>query len=140
MALSLGQFDAFQADDRAAEFGLQWRGRGRLWRRRLAPMAGMMATTDGGFLGYAGMSLDLPLGRRGFLFRVSVAPGAFSRGDGKNLHSVFQVRSGLETGFRFGSGVRLGLELEHVSNASTAYNPGQTAVLAVVTLPLSMRH
>ena len=140
VALSLGHFDSFQADDRAAEVGVQWRGPGWLWRRRLAPMVGTMTTTDGALLGYAGLSLDLPLGRRGFLFRVSVAPGAFSRGDGKNLHSVFQVRSGLETGFRFESGVRLGLEVEHVSNASTAYNPGQTSVLAVVTLPLSMRH
>ncbi len=141
VGFSFGHFDAFQADDRAAEFGVQWRGAGWLWRRRLAPMVGTMTTTDGALLGYAGLSLDVPLGRRGFALRVSVAPGAFARGDGKNLHSVFQLRSGLETGWRFRSGFRLGFELEHISNGSTtSYNPGETSILAVVTVPLDVRH
>lgn len=96
------------------------------------------ATSDGAFLAYAGLSLDVPLGSRGFLLRASVAPGAYARGDGKNLHSVFQIRSGLETGWRFRGGLRLGVELEHVSNGSTtAYNPGETSVLLAVTVPLS---
>jgi hypothetical protein len=138
VVFSAGQFDTLQADDRAVEVAVQWRGRGWLWRRRLAPMVGAMTTTDGAFLGYAGLSLDIPLGGRGFTLRASVAPGAYGQGDGKDLYSVFQVRSGLETGWRFRGGVRLGLELEHVSNASTTeYNPGETSVLVLVTVPLS---
>jgi hypothetical protein len=138
VAFTFGHFDTLQADDRALELGSQWRGPGWLWKRRLAPMAGAMATSDGAFLAYAGLSLDVPLGSRGFLLRASVAPGAYARGDGKNLHSVFQIRSGLETGWRFRGGLRLGVELEHVSNGSTtAYNPGETSVLLAVTVPLS---
>jgi Lipid A 3-O-deacylase (PagL) len=138
IVFSAGQFDTLQADDRAIELGVQWRGGGWLWRRRVAPMAGTMTTTDGALLGYAGLSLDIPIGGRGFILRASVAPGAYARGDGKDLHSVFQVRSGLETGWRFRGGARLGLELEHISNASTTdYNPGETSVLVLVTVPLS---
>jgi hypothetical protein len=136
--VSAGLFDALQADDRAGEIGLQVRGRGWLWRHRLAPMAGILTTTDGSFCGYAGLSLDVPLGSH-FALRASFGPGAYARGDGKNLYSVFQMRSGLEAGWRFRTGTRLGLELGHISNGSiTEYNPGQTSVLLLVTIPFAM--
>jgi hypothetical protein len=135
--LSAGLFDALQADDRAAEIGLQVRGRGWLWRHRLAPMAGMLTTSDGSFCGYAGLSLDVPLGPH-FALRASFGPGAYARGEGKNLYSVFQMRSGLEAGWRFHGGTRLGLELGHISNGSiTEYNPGQTSLLLLVTVPFA---
>jgi lipid A 3-O-deacylase len=137
VSLSAGLFDALQADDRAGELGLQVRGRGWLWRRRLAPMAGMLTTTDGSLCGYAGLSLDVPLGAH-FALRASFGPGAYARGDGKDLYSVFQMRSGLEAGWRFRGGTRLGLELGHISNGSiTEYNPGQTTLLLLVSLPFA---
>ncbi len=137
VSLSAGLFDALQADDRAGELGLQVRGRGWLWRRRLAPMAGILTTTDGSFCGYAGVSLDVPLGTH-FALRASFGPGAYARGDGKDLYSVFQMRSGIEAGWRFSGGTRLGVELGHISNGSiTEYNPGQTSLLLLVTLPFA---
>jgi hypothetical protein len=48
------------------------------------------------------------------------------------------MRSGLEAGWRFGGGVRLGLEIYHVSNGSTTdYNPGESSLVLTVALPLS---
>ncbi len=135
LALSAGAFDALQADDPATEFGLQWRGGGRLWK--LAPMVGAMATTEGGLHGYLGFSLDLPLGRH-FALRASFAPGAYSMGNGKELHSVLQFRSGIEACVRFGGHFRVGVELYHVSNGGISeLNPGESSVVLMVAVPLS---
>jgi lipid A 3-O-deacylase len=135
LAASAGAFDALQQDDPATEFGLQWRGGGRLWK--LAPMLGAMATTEGGLLGYLGFSLDLPLGRH-FAIRGSFAPAAYEKGNGKELYSVLQFRSGIEAFVRFGRHLRVGVELYHVSNGGiTDLNPGESSVVLTLAVPLS---
>ncbi len=140
LAVSAGAFDVLQAKDPAAEFGVQWRGGGRLWK--LAPMVGAMGTTDGGLIGYLGFSVDVPLGRH-FALRGSFAPSAYAKGHGKELYSVLQFRSGIEAAWRIGERLRLGVEFYHVSNASiTEYNPGEDSLVLTVAVPLSrtVRH
>ena len=133
LMLSGGAFDANKQVNPAAEFGLQWRGGGRLWR--LGPMAGVMATTDSAFNAYFGFSLDFPLGTRVAL-RPSFAPTYYSMGNGKDLHGVVQFRSGIEAAWRFGEGLRLGLELYHLSNASLEdLNPGEESLVLTFALP-----
>lgn len=135
LAVSAGAFDCYKQVNPAAELGLQWRGSGRLWR--LGPMAGAMATTDGAFNAYLGMSLDVPLGEH-LALRASVAPGAYAKGRGKELHSVFQIRSGIEAAWRFGTRLRVGVELYHLSNADlTEVNPGEESLVLTVAVPLS---
>ncbi len=133
LMFSGGAFDANQQFDTATEFGLQWRGGRRFWL--LGPIAGAMASTDSAFNGYAGFSVDFPLGTRVAL-RGSFAPGYYAKGDGKDLHGPLQFRSGLEAGWRFGRGLRLGLELYHLSNLGLeAPNSGEESLLLTFALP-----
>jgi len=135
LSLAAGVFDALQQDDSATEFGLQWRGGGRIWK--LAPMLGAMATTEGGLLGYLGFSVDLPLGRH-FALRASFAPAAYEKGNGKELYSVLQFRSGIEASLWFGRHLRVGVELYHVSNGGmTDLNPGESSVVLTLAVPLA---
>lgn len=135
LMFSGGAFDANKRVNPAAEFGLQWRGGGRWWR--LSPMAGAMATTDSAFNAYLGFSIDLPLGTR-LALRPSLAPTYYSKGNGKDLHGVVQFRSGIEAGWRFGKGLRLGLELYHLSNASLQdRNPGEESLVLTFAMPAS---
>lgn len=134
LGFSAGCFDCNKRVNPAAEFGLQWRGGGR-WLR-LGPLAGAMATTDGGFNAYVGFSLYVPLGPR-FVLRGSFAPGAYATGNGKDLHSVLEFRSAIEAGFRFGRGLRLGVELYHLSNGSLSErNPGEESLVLTLAIPL----
>jgi hypothetical protein len=134
LMLSGGAFDANKQFNPATEFGLQWRGGGRWWR--LGPMAGAMATTDSAFDAYFGFSLELPLGTRVAL-RGSFAPSYYSKGDGKDLHGELQFRSGIEASWRFGRGLRLGLELYHLSNAGLQdLNPGEESLMLTFALPV----
>ncbi len=130
---SAGAFDLNKQFDPATEFGLQWRGGGRWWR--LGPMAGAMANTDSAFNAYLGFSLDFPLGQR-LALRPSFAPGYYANGDGKDLHGALQFRSGLEAGWRFGRGLRLGLELYHMSNLGLETpNSGEESLVLTFALP-----
>lgn len=134
LMLSGGAFDANKQFNPATEFGIQWRGGGRWWR--LGPMAGAMATTDSAFDAYLGFSLEFSLGTRVGL-RGSFAPSYYSKGDGKDLHGVVQFRSGIEAGWRFGRGLRLGLELYHLSNAGLQdLNPGEESLVLTFALPV----
>lgn len=131
--LSGGAFDANKQVNSATEFGLQWRGGRRLWH--LGPMAGAMTNSDAAFHGYAGFSLDFQLGRQ-VAVRGSFAPGYYAKGDGKDLHGALQFRSALEAGWRFGKGLRLGLELYHLSNLGLeAPNPGEESLALTLALP-----
>jgi hypothetical protein len=133
LMLSGGAFDANKNVDTATEFGLQWRGGGRLWH--FGPMLGVMGTTDRGFDAYGGFSLDFPIGRS-FAIRPSFAPSYYSKGDGKELYGHLQFRSGIELAARFGGGARLGVELYHLSNAGLEdLNPGEESLVLTLALP-----
>ena len=105
LAFSAGQYNIADQAHAAAEVGVQWRGAGRWWV--LHPMAGGAITHQGAVNLYLGFTFDLPIGKR-FAFRPSFAPGFYRRGNGKDLGYPFEFRSGLEAGWRFARGTRLG--------------------------------
>lgn len=132
-----GLFEFTDDNYRAPEFGVQYRGRGRWWL--LHPMVGGMVNADDAFNLYAGVGLDLPLGRRA-LIRLAFAPGYYHQGDGKDLGSPLEFRSSFEIGWRFGDGWRIGLEGYHLSNADLAdINPGDGSLVLGLTIPLGPR-
>ena len=48
-----------------------------------------------------------------------------------------QFRSGIEAGWRFGKGLRVGLELYHLSNAGLEdLNPGEESLVLTFALPI----
>ena len=80
--------------------------------------------------GFAGAGLAWRIGVSDAIYlRVSVQPGLQMRGEGPDLGSAFNIRSGFEIGYRLGDGMTLGVAVDHRSNAGTAgRNPGMETI------------
>jgi hypothetical protein len=102
----------------------------------VAPFVGLMGTSAGAFYGYAGFGFDVNFGDN-WVLTPSIAGGYWYRGDGLNLGSWWEFRSGIEFDYRFANRSRLGVAFYHMSNAAlTKENPGEQALLLVYTVPL----
>ena len=133
IAFSAGIFDIGK-DQTAAEGRLEYRSEMRLWIFK--PFAGVMGNSDGGAYGYAGVLVDMFFGKR-MVATLSFAPGAYARGDGKDLGHDREFRSQIEVSYRFNDRSRLGLALSHMSNASIGdKNPGTESLMLTYALPV----
>jgi hypothetical protein len=134
LTVGVGGFDAFDADNRAAQFEVQYRSDLKLWV--FQPMIGANVSTDGTAYAYAGISLDIFLGKR-LVLRPSFAPGVYHEGDGKDLGHTIEFRSAAELAWRFDDRSRLGLEISHRSNADIGdKNPGEESLMLFYHFPL----
>lgn len=132
-ALSAGAFDVGK-DDTTFEGRVEYRDNHKLWVFK--PFAGLMATGDGGGYVYAGLLADIFWGRR-FVTTLSLAPGAYYEGDGKDLGSVLEFRSQLELAYRFDNRARLAVSISHMSNASLGdRNPGEESIMLTYAHPI----
>jgi hypothetical protein len=135
LSFGVGYFDAFQQDDTAVEFRGELRSNWRLLGF-LDPFIGASGTTDGAVYGFFGLKVDLYLGDR-LVLTPSAAFGAFAEGDGKDLGSTAEFRTGAELAWRFDDRSRLGLGIHHISNASIGdKNPGAEIVSVVYSIPI----
>jgi hypothetical protein len=133
VAIGLGGFDV---NDNETTF--QGRVEYRSDRRLILfkPMAGLMVTGEAGIYGYAGILMDLYFGRR-WVLTPSFAAGAYEAGDGKDLGGTLEFRSAIELSYRLDDRARLGLALDHISNASLYNdNPGTESLVLIYAIPL----
>lgn len=120
--LSAGWLEAFDAH-RPGGFGLAYRWR-PLGRWSLAPGAGLLAASDGARFIHADLSRSFDLGPAWYV-AVVFGAGHFRDGSTVRLGHHLEFRSGLELGRRIGGRWRLGLGLDHLSNAGlSGHNPG----------------
>jgi len=130
--LGAGGYDIFH-NYTAGVFRGELRFSSKLWV--LTPIIGGEVTTDGGLYGYGGFALDLHLGSH-WLLSPNEAVGAWARGDGKNLGSVVEFRSGAELDYQFDDASRLGFSFHHISNAGIGkHNPGEEEALVLYSVP-----
>jgi hypothetical protein len=102
----------------------------------LKPMLGVLATTDKSVMGYFGFRIDLYLGPH-FVVTPNAAVGAFYRGDGKQLGSTIEFKTGGEFAYRFDDHSRLGLQFDHISNAGIGkHNPGTESLVLYYSIPI----
>lgn len=134
LVLSLGYYDFDQDEFGAADFRVDYRhGRGLYF---LKPWIGIEATSDGALWGGAGVYADLPVYDRVYL-TASTGVGGYSQGDGKDLGHTLEFRSTGEVTYRFDNGMRLGVAISHISNASLGdKNPGVNILSATYLVPL----
>ncbi len=133
IAFHVGGYDV-NDNETAGQLNIEYRSGWDEWY--VKPFGGVMATTDAAIYGYAGLMLDIYFGRR-IVFTPNVAVGLYSDGDGKDLGSVIEFRSGVELAYRFDSRARLGVAFHHISNASIEdINPGTETLTLVLSLPL----
>ncbi len=134
VAAGLGWYD-FNDDQGAGSAQIEYRSELRLGPFK--PFAGVMATSDAAGYLYGGILVDLYFGRR-MVFTPNVAAGYYLDGDGKDLGSAIEFRSGLELAWRFDDRSRLGLAVHHISNASIGErNPGTEILSVIYALPLN---
>lgn len=137
LTVTAGRFDANRRKEPAAELGLQLRP--TLGRGTVRPILGGMATRDGAILGHLGAALELDLGPR-LVAGASIAPGYYHRGNGKELGSRLEFRSGIELAWRMRRGARVGVELYHLSNAGLGErNPGEETLAFSLSIPVRRR-
>jgi lipid A 3-O-deacylase len=102
----------------------------------LKPMVGVLATTDKSVMGYFGFRFDLYLGQH-VVVTPNAAVGAFYRGDGKQLGSTIEFKTGGEFAWRFDDHSRLGLQFDHISNAGIGkHNPGTESLVLYYSIPI----
>ena len=94
----------------------------------LQPVVGLAGTTDSGFLGWVGLRREFRLGASRWFLSPSVSLAGYERGNGKDLGSTLEFRSGLDVMARVGRGA-LGIGYHHLSNAGFSdRNPGANSL------------
>lgn len=101
----------------------------------LGPVAGIMGNTDGAFYLFAGGYADI------YWRRLAITPlfavGGYADGESRDLGGVFQLREAVTFAWRFANGVRLGVNLAHISNGRIHNkNPGENEVMFSLSFPL----
>jgi len=134
--LAAGAFDVHgegSHPNRAAVGRVEFR-----WGEKLffiGPAIGVLATTDGSVYGYAGVYSDIVYKR--LVVTPVAAVGAYHRGDGKDLGGTLAFRIGIGLAYEFQDLSRLGIRLDHISNAHWyANNPGEEELLLSYSVPL----
>jgi len=127
ITISGGWWEFFD-HEQAGELTMEWRSNKMFGIMK--PIAGAMITSDFALYGYGGILTDFYFGRR-IVVSPSIAVGLYEDGDGKDLGSIIEFRSGLEIGWRLDNRSRLSAMIYHISNASISdKNPG-TEIISI---------
>lgn len=133
ITVSGGWYDIFD-HEQAGELTVGWRSNKMFWIMK--PFAGAMVTSDAAFYGFGGILTDFYFGRR-IVVSPSIAVGLYEDGDGKDLGSILEFRSGLEVGWRFDNRSRLSATIYHISNVGIGNkNPGTEIISIGYSFPL----
>jgi hypothetical protein len=133
-AFSAGGFDV-NDDETAADFRAEYRSDMRFWK--LVPFLGLAGTSDETVYGYAGLGIDIFLGKR-LVLHPNAAFVGYHKGDGKDLGGEFQFRTGGEIAWRFDDWSRLGIAFHHISNAGIYEdNPGTELLVLTYSVPFT---
>lgn len=132
----VGMYDIIPNDNRSAALHVQYRfadGFGASGAfRGFKPLIGGMVNSDEGAFGFAGFAAPLRL-TRAWELEPSAGVGAHHQGDSTFLGGTFEFHLGLGVARRFGDGLRLGVNLTHISNANLhAKNRGTNVLMATV--------
>ncbi len=136
VAAGAGAFDFDHSRTTAAEGRVEYRFGQSLFFPFLKPLIGTYFTSQGSVYLYGGFRAELPVGPH-ILIVPMAAVGDYEKGNGKNLGSHVEFKTGVEVDWVFDNGIRVGPLFDHVSNAGISKtNPGQENLLLMVSVPL----
>jgi lipid A 3-O-deacylase len=136
LSLGIGVFDALH-DGTAAEFRAEYRNNTKLLGF-LKPLVGAIVTSDGGAYGYFGFHTDLYFGQH-WVLTPAANVGLWQKGNGKDLGSWIEFKTGAEFAYRFEDHSRLGVSFHHISNAGlTTRNGGEESFELVWSIPFNL--
>ncbi len=138
VALGGGAFDVLP-DEKKLHAGIsglllsEYRFGDVLWI--FSPFVGVSGDTSGGFFDYFGFGFDIHLPYN-LILTPSTSAGYYYSGQGINLGSWWEFRSGVELDYRFADMKRIGVGFYHMSNAGIGKeDPGQEMATFVLTVP-----
>lgn len=136
LSLNGGYYDAIRHKDPAAVFGAEYRFDS--FQYGIRPIIGGFMTTDNGTYGYAGFDWDVALLPNQLYLIPNFAVGAYGEGHGRQLGGTLEFRSGIELDYQFPNTQRVGVALNHISNAGIYnHNPGEENVIATYSIPVA---
>ena len=126
-----GMFDFSDAGKKSTLIGFQHQNEDlnrNTFLGNLSPITGALLTADSAAYIYTGVQAQYKLGRINFI--PSLAPGLYSKGDGKDLGHILEFKSELQISVDFVSNSQLGFSYNHLSNASlSTKNPGANSYM-----------
>ena len=130
-----GWYDLIDQDNEAAQVGLEYRLNPVEYGIR--PTIGINVTNDGAVYGYGVFNWDIELLPSQLYIVPNFMAGAYAQGDGKDLGSAIEFRSGLELDYQLPNTHRVGIAFNHISNASIGEkNPGAETLLINYSVPV----
>lgn len=135
VGLWAGVFEFDSPSDATAEFGSEYRFQPLAWQVR--PVLGGQVTAEGAVYLHGGARVDLWLSER-WRLAPFVSLGFYEEGEGLDLGSDLEFRSGAELSCRILPGQRLGISFYHLSNASIdERNPGSESIALTWSVDLA---
>lgn len=118
----------------SAAGSLEYRyGRKLFW---VGPALGLLTTTRGSVLGYAGLYSDIKIAP--FVITPFAGIGGYHRDTDLALGDSFVVRLSLAASYQFDDFSLIGVKFAHLSNAGTdRRDPGENEALVTYTIPLA---
>jgi hypothetical protein len=112
----VGVFNAFDygPDDPVPAAHAEFMYGGKLYG--VGPLIGVMANTEGGVYGFGGLYIDVRIGPK-WVATPFLGVGGYHRGGSRDLGGVFQFRPSFTVAYELESGLRVGLNYAHLSNA-----------------------
>lgn len=138
LSVGTGVSDPIDREHTAGMFQIEYRP--ELWGLRTGPVAGLAATLDGRFIGYAGLRHDILFARR-LLASFNIAAAAYRiEGDTDEVRGLPQLRTGFDFQYKLPGGSKIGVSLQHYSNAEVfeKSNPGTETLTFTFTMPMSL--
>ena len=139
ISLGLGEFNAFGVhplvgpNPRIPEVDVEYQSASKLFG--VGALWGILANTDGGFMGYTGFYSDIAWHR--WVLTPVLGFGGYDPGRGKPLGDTFEFRLELGLAYQFKNDARLGIKFAHISNAKIAKtDPGEDEVLVTYSVPV----
>jgi lipid A 3-O-deacylase len=104
----------------------------------LKPSIGTFFTNRGSVYTYFALRSEIPIGSH-FMIIPIAAVGDYEKGNGKDLGSHVEFKTGAEFVYVFDNGMRIGPAFDHVSNAGIGKkNPGEENLMLMVTVPFGL--
>ena len=128
-SFSIGQFDSNDSFD-SLEARIEYLSNKNINEHyEIKPFLGLMVNTDSGKYFYLGLRKDYSLSNKWSL-TPSFATGYYDQGSSKDLGNNLEFRSQLELSYNLKKNKRIGISLNHISNANIAdENPGTESIV-----------
>ncbi len=131
---ALGWVDAIDQENESVQAGVEYRMSPIGYHLR--PIVGANVNTDSSVYGYAGLNMEVPILSNQLYLIPNFAVGAYAKGDGKDLGGALEFRSGIEIAYEMENKHRVGVALNHLSNAGIYdKNPGVENVILTYSVP-----